>query len=182
MWRLLVLSEYRLEYYGGLLLLLFLLLHISIKLFLSFFVSLACYLLPLFSRPRTELLLWIWRRARVNAEKQKWKEYFPFHSFEYLETHFLRTRGVWISHIFRRWVVSLVLLFSEYAFILPPSSGFILSFRKHFFGTEYFMRWIHDGWRSRGGRTGVVESNLHEKVNFSLATTEKVTTAIEWKR
>lgn len=95
----LVLSEYRLEYYGGLLLLL-LLLHISIKLFFSsvFLLSLSRYLL-LFCAPLQLLLCMVlgWRRKgktlmcytqAIPREKRR-EFFFSFHSFEYLYTHFL---------------------------------------------------------------------------------------------
>lgn len=97
MGRLLVLSEYRLEYYGGLLLLLFLLLHISIKLFFSSFFF-ACFLRER-DRGAQKMLMCHGEESR----KTEVKKYFPFHSFEYLDTHFLWAQfafRVYSTHIF----------------------------------------------------------------------------------
>lgn len=102
------------EYYGGLLLLLFLLLHISIKLFFSslFFSSFSLSLSHSFSFTpsvcaafffaRPDSCCCGWRRAQKMlmcsckkgdlGEREREKEvekYFPFHSFEYFDTDFL---------------------------------------------------------------------------------------------
>lgn len=171
MGRLLVLSEYRLEYYGGLLLLLFLLLHISIKLFFSslFLVVVALPVFAAFLRVRGVNR----RRAQkcwCAIAKTEVEEYFPFHSFEYLDTHFLWAQFALEFFGFTAHIFSVNLALIHYSLstlstssprpgrgtILIPSSptahNFIWASWTIFLGDIFFVK-IHDGLRLGGWAT-----------------------------
>lgn len=139
----LVLSEYRLEYYGGLLLLL-LLLHISIKLFFSsvFLLSLSRYLL-LFCAPLQLLLCMVFGLAeeRKNADvlylgytKRKTERIFFFISFIWIFIYSFFISPFYYFHIF--WIglelgaVSLVECAFSYSFeFVRPEECFKNSWR-----------------------------------------------------